>query len=288
MKVSHPKLMMALAVFVFALISFTNMESTSFPTLTNGISPIPKVMKLPMKIYFIDPLTGLMIPENRTVSINNNQLIESVMESIKAGPKNKKLISPLDELVRVESVTFEGKVCYINLNKVFIDNPVWNRQDKALVIASIVNTLTELEQVQSVQFLIDGKPIGEVTGDQKLSDVFKRNETLIYSAKSAPIEVVLQFLNSIQTERYDVAYDLIDFKSKSNLTYDEFARKMAASGARYVGYERKVLFSQKFSNSLMVYIKYEATKKNIVDEYKSFAEYWEVVEEDQEFKVLLK
>ncbi len=288
MKVSHPKLMMALAVFVFVLISFTNIESTSFPTLTNGISPIPKVMKLPMKIYFIDPLTGLMIPENRTVSINNNQLIESVMESIKAGPKNKKLISPLDELVRVESVTFEGKVCYINLNRVFIDNPVWNRQDKGLVIASIVNTLTELEQVQSVQFLIDGKPIGEVTGDSKLGDVFKRNETLIYSAKSAPIEVVIQFLNSIQTERYDVAYDLIDFKSKSNLTYDEFARKMAASGARYVGYERKVLFSQKFSNSLMVYIKYEATKKNIADDYQSFAEYWEVVEEDQEFKVLLK
>lgn len=288
MKISHPKLMMALAVFVFVLISFTNMESTSFPTLKNGISPIPKVMKLPMKIYFIDPLTGLMIPENRTVSITNNQLIESVIEAIKAGPKNKKLISPLDELVSVESVTFEGKVCYINLNRVFIDNPVWNRQDKTLVIASIVNTLTELEQVQSVQFLIDGKPIGEVTGDKKLGDVFKRNETLIYSAKSAPIEVVLQFLNSIQTERYDIAYDLIDFKSKSNLTYDEFARKMAASGVKYVGYERKVLFSQKFSNSLMVYIKYEATKRNIADEFQSFAEYWEVVEEDQEFKVLLK
>lgn len=288
MRVSHPKWMMALAVFVFLLISFSNMESTNFPTLENGISPIPQVMKLPMKIYFIDPLTGLMIPENRTVSINNNQLIESVMEAIQAGPKNKKLISPLDELVRVESVTFEGKVCYINLNKVFIDNPVWNRQDKALVLASIVNTLTELEQVQSVQFLIEGKPIGEVTGDIKLGDVFKRNETLIYSAKSAPIEVVLQFLNSIQTERYDVAYDLIDFKSKANLTYDEFARKMAASGARYVGYERKVLFSQKFSNSLMVYIKYEANKMNIADEYQSFAEYWEVVEEDKEFKVLLK
>ena len=288
MKISHPKLMMALAVFVFILISYSNLESTNFPTLKNGISPISRVMKLPMKIYFIDPMSGLLVPENRTVPINNNQLIESVLKAIKAGPKNKRLVSPLDESVRVDSIMFEGKVCFINLNKAFINNPVWYRQDKALVIASIVNTLTELEQVQGVQFLIEGKPLGEATREIQLGETFKRNETLIYSAKSAPIEVVIQFLNSIQTERYDIAYDLIDFQSKANLTYDEFAKKMATTGKKYVGYERKVLFSQKFSNSLMVYIKYEATKKNIAGENQSFSEYWEVVEEDQKYKVLLK
>ncbi len=288
MKISHPKLMMALAVFVFILISYSNLEGTNFPTLKNGISPISRVMKLPMKIYFIDPMSGLLVPENRTVSINNNQLIESVLKAIQAGPKNKRLVSPLDESVRVDSIMFEGKVCFINLNKAFINNPVWYRQDKALVIASIVNTLTELEQVQGVQFLIEGKPLGEATREIQLGETFKRNETLIYSAKSAPIEVVIQFLNSIQTERYDIAYDLIDFQSKANLTYDEFAKKMATTGKKYVGYERKVLFSQKFSNSLMVYIKYEATKKNIAGENQSFSEYWEVVEEDQKYKVLLK
>lgn len=288
MKLSHPKTILAIAVGFLLLISFTNLQSTSFPTLSNGISPIPKVMKLPMKIYFIDPMTELMVPENRTVSIQNNQLIESVIKSIQAGPKNKKLISPLDELVRVESVTFEGKVCYINLNRVFIDNPVWNQQDKTLILASIVNTLTELEQVQSVQFLIDGKPLGEVTDAIQPSGPLKRNEALIYSVKSQPIEIVIQFLNSIQTERYDVAYDLIDFKSKASLTYDEFARKMTSASTRYVGYERKILFSQKFSNSLMVYIKYESTRKNTAVEFQNFTEYWEVVEEDQQYKVLLK
>lgn len=288
MKLSHPKTLLTIAVGILLFIGFTNLQSTSFPTLENGISPIPKVMKLPMKIYFIDPMTGLMVPENRTVSIQNNQLIESVMKAIQAGPKNKKLISPLDELVRVESVTFERKACYISLNRIFINNPIWNQQDKTLILTSIVNTLTELEQVQSVQFLIEGKPIGEVTEAVQLSAPLKRNESLIYSVKTQPIEVVIQFLNSIQTERYDVAYDLIDFKSKASLTYDEFARKMTAASNRYVGYERKVLFSQKFSNSLMVYIKYESTRKNIAGEYQSFSEYWEVVEEDQQYKVLLK
>lgn len=288
MKLSHPKTILTVVIGVLLFISFTNLQSTSFPTLENGISPIPKVMKLPMKVYFIDPMTGLMLPENRTVSIENNQLVESVIKAIQAGPKNKKLISPLDELVRVDSVTFEGKTCYISLNRIFIDNPVWNQQNKNLVLATIVNTLTELEQVQSVQFLIEGKPLGEVTGEMQLSAVMKRNEALIYSVKSQPIEVVIQFLNSIQTERYDVAYDLIDFKSKASLTYDEFARKMTATSTRYVGFERKVLFSQKFSNSLMVYIKYEATRKNIGGEVHSFSEYWEVVEEDQQYKVLLK
>lgn len=288
MKLSHPKTLLTIAIGILLFIGFTNLQSTSFPTIKDGISPIPKVMKLPMKLYFIDPMTGLMIPENRTVSIQNNQLIESVIKSIQAGPKNKKLISPLDPLIRVESVTFEGKVCYINLNRIFINNPVWNQQDKPLILSAIVNTLTELEQVQSVQFLIEGKPLGEVTEVIQLGAPLKRNETLIYSVKSQPIEIVIQFLNSIQTERYDVAYDLIDFQSKAGLTYDEFARKMTAATTKYAGYERKVLFSQKFSNSLMVYIKYESLRKNIAGEYQSFAEYWEVVEEDQQYKVLLK
>ncbi len=288
MKLSHPKTLLTIAIGILLFISFTNLQSTSFPTLENGISPIPKVMKLPIKIYFIDPMTELMVPENRTVSIQNNQLIESVIKAIQAGPKNKKLISPLDELVRVESVTFEGKVCYINLNRIFIDNPVWNQQNKTLILSTLVNTLTELEQVQSVQFLIEGKPLGEVTEDVQPSAPLKRNEALIYSVKSQPIEVVIQFLNSIQTERYDVAYDLIDFKSKASLTYDEFARKMTVASTRYEGFERKVLFSQKFSNSLMVYIKYEAIHKNLSGEYASFTEYWEIVEEDKLYKVLLK
>lgn len=288
MKLSHPKTLLTIAIGILLFISFTNLQSTSFPALENGISPIPKVMKLPMKVYFIDPMSGLMVPENRVVSIHNNQLIESVIQAIQAGPKNKKFISPVDPLVRVESVTFEGKACYISLNRIFINNPVWNQEDKTLILSAIVNTLTELEQVQSVQFLIEGKPLGEVTEGIQHSAPLKRNETLIYTVKSQPIEVVIQFLNSIQTERYDVAYDLIDFKSKANLTYDEFARKMTAANTKYAGFERKVLFSQKFSNSLMVYIKYEATRKNITEEYPNFTEYWEVVEEDQQYKVLLK
>lgn len=288
MKLTYPRLLLLAAIGVFVVISAINLQSINFPILQNGISPIPKVMKLPMKLYFIDPMTGLMVPENRTVQIQNNQLVESVMASVQAGPKNRKLLAPLDALVRVKTVTFEGKSCYISFDRSFIDNPVWNRQDHDLILAAIVNTLTELEQVQSVQFLIDGIPLGEVTRDPELGAQMKRNETLIYSVRSAPIEVVIQFLNSIQTERFDVAYDLIDFKSKASLTYDEFTRRMMAASTRYAGYERKVLFSQKFSNSLIVYIKYEATRKNIAGDIQSFSEYWEVVEEDQQFKVLLK
>lgn len=288
MKLPYPRLMLLSAIGVFVIISAVNLQSINFPILDNGISPIPKVMKLPMKLYFIDPQADLLVPENRTVMIQNNQLIESVIKSIQAGPKNKKLLSPLDDLVRVKTVTFEGKTCYISFDKSFLDNPVWSREDHTLLLTAIVNALTELEQVQSVQFLVDGVPLGELVQDHNLGAPLKRNETLIYSIRSAPIEVVIQFLNSIQTERYDVAYDLIDFKSKASLTYDEFTRRMMAASTRYTGYERKVLFSQKFSNSLIVYIKYEAIRKNIADDLQSFSEYWEVVEEDQQYKVLLK
>lgn len=48
-----------------------------------------------------------------------------------------------------------------------------------LTIYSIVNSLTEVNTVNKVQFLIEGEKINEYNGDMDFSKTFERNNELI-------------------------------------------------------------------------------------------------------------
>ena len=64
-----------------------------------------------------------------------------------------------------------------NTSKEFVENAKGDVVQKSKMIYTIVNTLTELNEVQSVKFLIDGE---EVTGFEeesiKLTNEFARTE----------------------------------------------------------------------------------------------------------------
>lgn len=256
-------------------------------TLDKGISPEPTQMKLNVKLYFINK-SEMLQTENRTVTINNNQIVEGLLEALKDGPKNKKLISPIDENTDLVSYNIKSKVCYLNLTKGFVESPIWASQNKNLIVWSIVNTMTELEQIEKVQILVNGESLNSSTNAVRFYGPIIRNESLVYAKEQAPSEVVIEFLNSITLERYDIAYDLIDFESRNEIPYYDFYKMMALKSKDYRNFERKIYFTQKFSNSLMLYIKYEAIKPNNEGEYETFGEYWEIVEEDGVYKVLFK
>ncbi len=200
----------------------------------------------------------MLQPENRTVTINNNQLVTGLLNAMGAGPKNKKLISPITEETSLISYNISAKICYLNFTSEFVENPTWLSQNKNLIVWSIVNTLTELEQIEKVQILVNGQRLNSTNNSVRFFGPIIRNEALIYQQEKPPSEVVIQFLNSIAIERYDIAYDLIDFESRNEIPYYDFHKLMALQSKKYNNFERKVYFTQKFSNSLMVYIKYEA------------------------------
>ena len=270
----YQKIVIGIAVVIFIwLIFLTNYSNVQYMTMEKGISPEPTQMKLAVKLYFINK-AGMLQAENRTVTINNNQIVEGVLDALKAGPKNGKLMSPLDEYTELKSYSIDHKECYVNFSSEFVESPIWLNQNKNLIVWSIVNTLTELEQIEKVQILIDGKSLNSVTNAVRFYGPIIRNDSLVYEQEKPPSEVVINFLNSIAIERYDVAYDLIDFESRNSIPYNDF--------------DRKIYFTQKFANSLMVYIKYEGLKPNDEGTYETFGEYWEIVEEDGEYKVLFK
>ena len=76
------------------------------------------------------------------------------------------------------SVTISDNKCYVDFKNGFLSKNSGSTEHKLLTIYSIVNSLTELDSVGRVQFLIDGKRV-DAFGDIKLNGLFERNEELI-------------------------------------------------------------------------------------------------------------
>ena len=66
---------------------------------------------------------------------------------------------------------------YVDLSKEFIENAPSGIDEESMVIYSIVNTLTELNEVTNVKFLINGEENKEFK-DGKISfkETFKKND----------------------------------------------------------------------------------------------------------------
>ena len=103
---------------------------------------------------------------------------ETIFEELKKGPKNEGLYGVIPEGTRLLSIHAEDGVCTVDLSEEFVSNQPGGTAAESITINSIVNTLTELEHIDSVQFRIEGN-VREVLVHHALDRPIKRNENVI-------------------------------------------------------------------------------------------------------------
>ena len=131
-------------------------------------------------LYYLNKETKELMPEGRMVDAKTlltdpyTTLLELLMEA----PKNEKLQSVIPEGTRILKTELKGDMVYVDLSKEFIDNHTGGLEAETTTIYSIVNTLTELNEVNSVKILINGKE-NQSFKDEKVSfkDAFVRIES---------------------------------------------------------------------------------------------------------------
>lgn len=130
-------------------------------------------------LYFADADKSKLIKEYRRVNITDKQPVEQyiVAELIK-GPKNKNCERLLSADTGILSVETTDGTCYVNFKQDFIAKNSAQDELARLIIYSVVNSLTERDDVNNVQFLVDGKKTASFNGI-KFDDLFYRNDSLI-------------------------------------------------------------------------------------------------------------
>ena len=109
-------------------------------------------------LYFSDKNGDCLLAENRTIKITDTNPIELyiVNELIKGtqSSETKSIIAPDTELISAQTT---DTVCFVNFKSGFIEKNSGDEKKEKLIIYSIVNSLCDVDGIDSVQFLIDGK-----------------------------------------------------------------------------------------------------------------------------------
>lgn len=130
----------------------------------NEIKPAEEISDEQMRqtivtLYYQNKETKQLMPEGRTIDAKElltdpyTTLINLLIET----PKNEKLQTAIPTGTRVLKAERKGDIIYLDLSKEFIDNHSGGQEEENTTIYAIVNTLTELNEVNGVKILINGK-----------------------------------------------------------------------------------------------------------------------------------
>ncbi len=114
-----------------------------------------------VKLYFLDKNGELSyiwrkIKLSDTVSIG-----QMVVEELINGPENADYSAVLSQDTKILSFEMTEGTAYVNMSQAFIDKNKSTPNAEENAVYSIVNSLLELDAVENVQFLIEGKKVNE-------------------------------------------------------------------------------------------------------------------------------
>ena len=135
--------------------------------------------QMEITLYFGASTGDMLTPEVRNIPIKEKEPIEKyIIQELIKGPKDKansKTVPPETKLLSIE--TKEG-TCFVNLSEDFKTKHWGGSTGEMLTIYSIVDSLTELPDIQKVQFLIEGQKL-DVFEHMVFNEPFSRDESLI-------------------------------------------------------------------------------------------------------------
>ena len=148
-----------------------------------------------LTLYFSNQAGDGLVKETRRVHYSSNISLEKlIMEQLLEGPESKNGRSAIPSGTKLMSVSLVDGVCYVSFDENFKNQDY--SVNEAIVIYSIVDSLSELSSISKVQISVNGDTSGVYRDSFKLADMYDRN--LDYIAKTA--ETDTEVVEETETE----------------------------------------------------------------------------------------
>jgi germination protein M len=143
--------------------------------IENPGEQINSIQNTSLTLYFSNEEGDGLIKETRSdVYYSSNMSLEKlVMEQLLEGTKIQGAKSAIPEGTRLVNVSVSEGVCYVSLDETFRNQDY--KVNEAIVIYSIVDSLTELPTINKVQISVNGDTSGVYRDNFPLSDMYDRN-----------------------------------------------------------------------------------------------------------------
>lgn len=153
-------------------------QSQPADTKPNG-KPAGETMRI--VVYYATPDASYVTPDVYNVP-HNDQPARTALELLVAGTKNPQLVSVVPEGTKVKHFWIKDHIAYVDFNDKITKNNSGGADSELLLVASIVNTLTEFPNISKVQFLVEGKHVESISGHMDVSEPLSRSEKIIKKA----------------------------------------------------------------------------------------------------------
>ena len=112
-----------------------------------------------VSLYFYNNDTKSLASEGRLIDVKEllDNPYKRLMELLIEGPQNANLSKTIPDGTKVNKAEIKGDILYLDLSKEFIENHAGGEEAESATIYSIVNTMTNLTEVNAVKILIDGE-----------------------------------------------------------------------------------------------------------------------------------
>lgn len=100
-----------------------------------------------------------LVPEARLIDVKQllNNPYEEILKMLIEGPKNTNLEKTIPEGTKINKIQIEKDILIIDFSKEIVENHKGGEKDEKLTINSILNTVTELTEINGIKILIDGQ-----------------------------------------------------------------------------------------------------------------------------------
>ncbi|MFC2144947.1 GerMN domain-containing protein [Actinomycetota bacterium] len=136
----------------------------------------PEIGEITINIYYSDEMAEYLIAESRIIP-SGNKFVDALFELMKI-PIDDSLVTLVPDTTIINSVVVENGNAILDLSQDFLDDRFISDTVDILLLYSIVNTLTQFSEVNSVTLHIDGVK-QDILGQLDIKDpVFRRNDLI--------------------------------------------------------------------------------------------------------------
>lgn len=144
----------------------------------NVSSDIPEII-VKSKVYFGDSTGSSLVGENVEFTVSHDSLKyqESINKLIK-GPEGETFFRTVNADTKVNGITVSNGTCVIDFSESFITYNTGGTLRELLCIYSIVNTLCEFDEIEKVEFTVNGEKI-KTFGQMDMTEPFVYDKSIV-------------------------------------------------------------------------------------------------------------
>ena len=177
MKKNRKKIIAIITLIIFIIIAifiYNNISIENTAEEYQDYTPQEEISEEQMRqtkiiLYFANSETGELEAETKIIDANLliNEPYKEIMNYLIKGPQSSNLKKLIPDGTAMHDIKVEKSCAIINFSNEFLNYET--EENKLKIINSIVNTLTNLKEINSVKFLINGEI------NENISEIYLKN-----------------------------------------------------------------------------------------------------------------